>query len=97
VQRGSKAAPASKDRQFVEGDFQLEPLKIIKTRPRRRKNMNRMLMKCRELVCSEEGATATEYAVMLALIIIVAIGAITLLGKKVNNTFQNIADNLPDN
>ncbi len=59
--------------------------------------MNRMLMKCRELVCSEEGATATEYAVMLALIIIVAIGAITLLGKKVNNTFQNIADNLPDN
>ncbi|MGE4545494.1 MAG: Flp family type IVb pilin [Pedobacter sp.] len=59
--------------------------------------MKRMLMKCRELICSEEGATATEYAVMLALIIIVAIGAITLLGNKVNNTFNNIAENLPEN
>lgn len=56
-----------------------------------------MLMKCRELISSEEGATATEYAVMLALIIIVAIGAITLLGNKVNNTFNNIAENLPEN
>lgn len=54
--------------------------------------MKRMLMKCRELIHSEEGATATEYAVMLALIIIVAIGAITLLGEKVNNTFNNIAN-----
>ncbi|ABI81935.2 Flp pilus major pilin [Syntrophotalea carbinolica DSM 2380] len=58
--------------------------------------MTKMLMKCRELIRSEEGATATEYAVMLALIIIVAIGAITFLGKKVNNTFQNIAESLPD-
>jgi pilus assembly protein Flp/PilA len=49
------------------------------------------------LIRSEEGATATEYAVMLALIIIVAIGAITILGKKVNNTFQNIANQLPNN
>ncbi|MDK2849013.1 MAG: pilus assembly protein Flp/PilA [Desulfuromonadales bacterium] len=57
--------------------------------------MKRMLMKCRELIHSEEGATATEYAVMLALIIIVAIGAITLLGEKVNNTFNNIANAMP--
>lgn len=58
--------------------------------------MEKMLMKCRELCFSEEGATATEYAVMLALIIIVAIGAITFLGRKVNNTFNNIAESLPD-
>lgn len=58
--------------------------------------MKKMLMKCKELYSSEEGATATEYAVMLALIIIVAIGAITFLGRKVNNTFNNIADRLPN-
>lgn len=57
--------------------------------------MNKMMQKVRELLISEEGATATEYAVMLALIIIVAIAAITVLGNKVNNTFQNIANRLP--
>lgn len=55
-----------------------------------------MLRKVKELLVSEEGATATEYAVMLALIIIVSIVAITLLGNKVNNTFQNIATRLPN-
>lgn len=58
--------------------------------------MKKMLQKAKELLVSEEGATATEYAVMLALIIIVSIVAITVLGNKVNNTFQNIADRLPD-
>ncbi len=56
--------------------------------------MSRMLQKAKELLVSEEGATATEYAVMLALIIIVSIVAITLLGNKVNNTFENIADRI---
>ena len=59
--------------------------------------MTHIVSKCRELVRSEEGATATEYAVMLALIIIVAIGAITILGKKVTNTFNNMAEQMPDN
>lgn len=59
--------------------------------------MTNFLEKCRNLVTDEEGATATEYAVMLALIIIVAIGAITILGKKVTNTFNNMAEKMPDN
>lgn len=57
--------------------------------------MNKFWSKMRELVVSEEGATATEYAVMLALIIVVAIVAITNLGRKVNNTFTNIETRLP--
>lgn len=44
---------------------------------------------------SEDGPTATEYAVMLALIIIIALGAITALGTKVSSTFANIESNLP--
>ena len=44
---------------------------------------------------SEDGPTATEYAVMLALIIIVALAAITLLGNKVNTIFTNVETALP--
>ena len=36
---------------------------------------------------NEDGPTAVEYAVMLALIIVVCITAITTLGKNANNTF----------
>jgi len=39
----------------------------------------------------EDGPTAVEYAVMLALIIVVCIAAVTTLGSNANNTFSNVA------
>jgi pilus assembly protein Flp/PilA len=36
----------------------------------------------------EDGPTAVEYAVMLALIIVVCIAAITTLGQNANQTFS---------
>jgi pilus assembly protein Flp/PilA len=39
----------------------------------------------------EEGATATEYAVMLALIILIALGAIIFLGEQVRDGFSTVA------
>jgi pilus assembly protein Flp/PilA len=44
---------------------------------------------------SEDGPTAVEYAVMVALIIVVAIGAVTLLGQKTSETFNNVATAIP--
>ena len=44
---------------------------------------------------SEDGPTAVEYAVMLALIIVVCIAAITTLGTKANATFQSVGSSLP--
>jgi pilus assembly protein Flp/PilA len=41
----------------------------------------------------EDGPTAVEYAVMLALIVVVCLGAITTLGQNANNTFSNVALN----
>lgn len=41
----------------------------------------------------EDGPTAVEYAVMLALIIVVCIAAITTLGTNANSTFSNVALN----
>ena len=42
---------------------------------------------------SEDGPTAVEYAVMLALIVVVCLGAITTLGQNANGTFQNVGLN----
>jgi pilus assembly protein Flp/PilA len=39
----------------------------------------------------ENGPTAVEYAVMLALIIVVCISAITALGTNANNTFSYVS------
>jgi pilus assembly protein Flp/PilA len=49
----------------------------------------------KNFIRSEDGPTATEYAVMLALIIIVALVAITTLGQKVSTIFSNVASKLP--
>ena len=57
-----------------------------------------MLSKLRQSVVNflkaEDGPTAVEYAVMLALIIVVCIGAITTLGSKANNVFSNVSSGL---
>ena len=41
-------------------------------------------------VKDESGPTAVEYAVMLALIIVVYITAVTALGSNANNTFSYV-------
>jgi pilus assembly protein Flp/PilA len=44
-------------------------------------------------VKAEDGPTAVEYAVVLALIIVVCIAAITTLGGNAQSTFNNVALN----
>jgi pilus assembly protein Flp/PilA len=46
-----------------------------------------------EFLKHEDGPTAVEYAVMLALIIVFCIGAITMMGGNANKTFSNVALN----
>lgn len=43
---------------------------------------------------AEDGPTAVEYAVMLALIIVVCLTAITSLGSNANTTFTNVANSI---
>ena len=45
-------------------------------------------------VKNEDGPTAVEYAVMLALIIVVCITAITTLGSNANNTFSYVGSKI---
>jgi len=43
-----------------------------------------------EFLKAEDGPTAVEYAVMLALIIVVCLAAISTLGNNANLTFQTV-------
>ena len=47
------------------------------------------------LLDDEEGQGLTEYALILALIAIVAIAALTLLGGKVTSVLNTISSSLP--
>ncbi len=47
-----------------------------------------------EFLSREDGPTAVEYAVMLALIIVVCIGTVTALGEKSNATFDKVSDTI---
>ena len=46
----------------------------------------------KRFLTSEDGPTAVEYAVMLALIIVVCIVAITALGSNANQTFSSVSN-----
>lgn len=43
-----------------------------------------------EFLKKEDGPTAVEYAVMLALIIVVCLVAITTIGSRSNSTFESV-------
>ncbi len=53
--------------------------------------MKNWALKVQRFLKSEDGPTAVEYAVMLALIIIVCLTAITSIGTKASATFSNVA------
>jgi pilus assembly protein Flp/PilA len=56
--------------------------------------MKSLASKIRRFLVSEDGPTAVEYAVMLALIIIVCLTAIGSIGTNANQTFNDVAAKL---
>jgi len=57
--------------------------------------MKNLALKVQRFLVSEDGPTAVEYAVMLALIIIVCLTAIQAIGTNANATFNSVAQKLP--
>jgi pilus assembly protein Flp/PilA len=53
-----------------------------------------ILNKVRHFLTSEDGPTAVEYAVMLALIVIVCLVSIQAIGTNANATFNSVATQL---
>lgn len=58
------------------------------------RTMKNFASKINRFLKSEDGPTAVEYAVMLALIVVVCLGAITAIGTNANTTFTNVANQL---
>jgi pilus assembly protein Flp/PilA len=56
--------------------------------------MKTFASKVQRFLTSEDGPTAVEYAVMLALIIIVCLTAIQAIGTNANATFSSVATKL---
>ncbi len=56
--------------------------------------MKNFALKVQRFLVTEDGPTAVEYAVMLALIVIVCLTAIQAIGTNASATFQSIADQL---
>ena len=53
--------------------------------------MKTFALSVKKFLVSEDGPTAVEYAVMLALIVIVCLTAIQAIGTNSNETFDSIA------
>ncbi len=56
--------------------------------------MKTLALKVQRFLTSEDGPTAVEYAVMLALIVIVCLTAIQSIGSAANGQFQTVATKL---
>ncbi len=48
----------------------------------------------RRIFLDEAGQDIAEYAVMLAVILLIVIGTVKLIGTNANSTFSNVASNL---
>jgi pilus assembly protein Flp/PilA len=56
--------------------------------------MTRLITPIRRFLSSEDGPTAVEYAVMLALIMVACITMVTTLGTSISNTFNSVNTSL---
>ena len=56
--------------------------------------MNGMISKVRRFLVSEDGPTAVEYAVMLALIVVACVTVVSNLGKSISGTFSSVSSSL---
>ncbi|HLB91925.1 MAG TPA: hypothetical protein VJK27_06275 [Terriglobales bacterium] len=48
----------------------------------------------RNLLLDEQGQDIAEYAVMLAVILVLVIGTVRLIGSNANNAFSSVASSL---
>ncbi|MFY9560132.1 MAG: hypothetical protein WAQ52_07850 [Terriglobales bacterium] len=53
-----------------------------------------MVQFCRHIWSDEQGQDIAEYAVMLAVILVLVIGTIRLVGGNANNVFSSVASSM---
>ena len=55
-----------------------------------------MMPKLRKLLYDDEGQDIAEYAVMLAVILVIVVGTIRLVGSHANTVFSNAASSIQE-
>ena len=53
-----------------------------------------LLQSCQQLWNDEHGQDIAEYAVMLAVILVIVVGTIRLIGANANNVFSSVASSI---
>ena len=56
--------------------------------------MKKIANSVKKFIVSEDGPTAVEYAVMLALIIVVCLAAVSAVGSNANSKFNKVSSYL---
>jgi Flp pilus assembly pilin Flp len=56
--------------------------------------MRQTIQAVQRILQDETGQDIAEYAVMLAVILLIVIGTVKLIGTNANSTFSNVASNL---
>lgn len=56
--------------------------------------MSKFVSSVKRFIVSEDGPTAVEYAVMLALIIVVCLAAVSAVGSNANAKFNKVSSSL---
>ena len=56
--------------------------------------MRQTISAVQRILQDEAGQDIAEYAVMLAVILLIVIGTVKLIGTNANSTFSNVASNL---
>jgi Flp pilus assembly pilin Flp len=67
---------------------------LIRFFPRNQGLEVQMFQFCRNLWSDEQGQDIAEYAVMLAVILVLVIGTVRLIGSNANNAFSSVANSL---
>ncbi len=59
------------------------------------KTMRRILARAQRFAHEEDGPSATEYAILLAVLVLVAVAAIRGIGERMYNIYENINTVMP--
>ena len=86
---GQKIGAAECRHRGIPGFFHQRVLSLERT-----STMKKLQQWVKDFIQKEDGPTAVEYAVMLALIIVVCLTAITTLGSNANSTFTTVGQKI---
>jgi Flp pilus assembly pilin Flp len=74
--------------------FSMLGVQSMSRRPRPLCRRMKSMQLVRRFFCDEEGQDIAEYAVMLAVILVIVVGTVRLIGSNANNVFSSVASSI---